>query len=189
MYTYILLVFGASLIFCSSPLVAAACLGLKIPSDVHLLTPLRSFYQTGATFDIVCVPGYGNDTIVQLRCDISGEWHGHWPDCSKKEEKARWWMFLLGMVALVVLVPCILPRLYFTYIDTSSPRKDWLINKRRKSSKKMSDTIRMPNISSQPAHRSTATESRNPQGMYPMPLPPIRRHREHSVNYNEHAAK
>ncbi|KAK3756988.1 hypothetical protein RRG08_063180 [Elysia crispata] len=186
---HILLILSGLLMLSILPLVSAGCPTPEIPNDVYSFTQIKSSYATGAVFDIVCVPGYGTDTVVQLKCDSSGEWHGHWPDCSKSENKAKWWMLLLGMVGVVVLIPCILPRLYFTFIDSSSPRKDFLINKRRKSANKRSDRIRMQSFSSQPAKMPTTTQSHNPESIYPKPLPSIRRQRDHAISNDGQVAE
>ncbi|GFN80790.1 hypothetical protein PoB_000729600 [Plakobranchus ocellatus] len=125
-------------------LASNACPGLDIPEGVYALTATSESYVTGAVFDLVCIPGNRPETVVQLRCDASGIWLGHWPDCSISEGKAKWWMLLIGLVSVVLLVPCIVPRLYFTFIDTSPRQKDTLIKRNHRN--KISGTGRMRDI-------------------------------------------
>ncbi|GFR57524.1 hypothetical protein ElyMa_001746100 [Elysia marginata] len=167
-------------------LVSADCSSPEIPNDVYALTTASSGYITGAEFDIVCAPGYGTDTLFHLRCGADGKWLGTWPDCSKKENKAKWWMFLLGMVAVVVLVPCILPRLYFSFIDSSSPRKDWSRRKKTTSVNHGSDRIRMQTVSSQPEPLSVSSQPHHSYNLNAVPLPPIQRLKSHTKTYDDH---
>ncbi|XP_005098658.1 uncharacterized protein LOC101857338 [Aplysia californica] len=111
--------------------VTCDCLLPDVPSEIYPLSSIRTSYSEGAIFEVVCIPQYLPDSVFNLECDVSGNWQGTFPNCESDYNGARWWILLIILVTIIVLVPCILPRVYFHFFDEQQVERLELLHRQR----------------------------------------------------------
>ncbi|XP_063402260.1 uncharacterized protein LOC134686524 [Mytilus trossulus] len=92
------------------------------PEHAYTLTVSQVSYTSGEIYEFLCIPGYKLDGSGNLTCSGTS-WTPGLPSCISAEI-LKWWVYLVCVVVAIILVPCILPRIYACICKKKSKSDD-----------------------------------------------------------------
>ncbi|CAH1799434.1 unnamed protein product [Owenia fusiformis] len=100
---------------------SSTCTRPVLGLNMYSLSINKTTYAQDEMYDVVCSPGYGLDAGLSITgayeatmtCTAAGTWDIGVPECFKSEGSYPWYVLFIGVLCGLLVIVCILPRIWY----------------------------------------------------------------------------